>query len=242
MNRCLPVRSRGVGLVELMISVALGCFICSALIDMYMSNRRAHNLQQSLGSIQERSAFAVDYIRRSVMQAGSGVDGQSVFPVAIEMGEGDPANKSWDGDAFDQLVIRMEGGFDCVGDSLDQGAVKWKRFYVEHNELFCRDSDRQTVGLVDNVQAFQVLYGIDSNQDGAVDRYVNATGALGQEEKVFSIRVGFLFEGEYPVVNSRVTPQSEFYVLDKRIAANSLRDNRALHRVFIASIALRPFG
>lgn len=234
--------SRGVGLVELMISVALGCFVCAALIDMYISNRRVHNLQQSLATIQEHSAFAVDYVRRSVMQAGSGLEGQAIFPVAIEFGQGDPTNKSQDGDLFDQLVIRMESGFDCVGDSLDQGAVKWKRFYVENNELFCRDSDRQTVGLVDNVQAFQVLYGVDTDRDGAVDRYVNAAGALGQEEYVFSVRVGFLLDSDYPVINSQISPQTEYFVLDERIAASLLRDGRALHRTFVASIALRPFS
>lgn len=53
--------------------------------------------------------------------------------------------------------------------------------------------------LVDGVEQFQVLYGIDETEDGTIDRYVTAT-TLGSDEddwqQVISVKIGVIVQGD----------------------------------------------
>lgn len=100
----------------------------------------------------------------------------------------------------------------------------------------------QTQPLVEGVAVFQVLYGIDDNDDGSIDRYLPAAaiGDLGVDHlarwnRVKTVSVWFVLRGTAPDP-SRVSSTDRTYTL----AGNSYRvDGRYMSRDYHTTIALR---
>jgi len=74
MNRIFPNatfrRQRGVGLVEIMISLTLGLIVTGAIIQIYLTTKRQNDMQTSLTGRQESSRFAAQIIQRDAQMAG----------------------------------------------------------------------------------------------------------------------------------------------------------------------------
>ena len=68
--------------------------------------------------------------------------------------------------------------------------------------------------LVNGIQNIQFMYGVDANEDGLIDKYVNATDMAAAEwSSVTSIKVGILVRSLEPILD-KDTPQT-YTVLDK---------------------------
>lgn len=66
----LPGRLRGVGLVELMVTMLIGAMITAGVIALLNANRQTFRLQDNLSVAQESGSFALDYIARDLRLAG----------------------------------------------------------------------------------------------------------------------------------------------------------------------------
>lgn len=64
-------RNRGLSLVELMVALVLSAVIIGGIFQVFMSNRQAFNLTESLVRIQENGRFALSYISAAIRQSGS---------------------------------------------------------------------------------------------------------------------------------------------------------------------------
>ena len=113
----------------------------------------------------------------SLERTGAGID--TVLP--------DEANGS------DVLALRFPGSgappngdgatLDCAGFPVHRDEEGWSIFYVARNaqgraELRCKyrgASNWSSDAVVGRVDSFQVLYGLDADGDGILNRYVNAT-------------------------------------------------------------------
>ena len=62
---------RGVSIVELMISLAIGAMLIAGLTQVFMGTRTTYELQDSLSRVQENSRFAYHFLAREIRQAGS---------------------------------------------------------------------------------------------------------------------------------------------------------------------------
>lgn len=76
-------RSRGLTLVELMISVALGILIVSAAGAVFMSNQQTYRATESLGRVQENSIAAFELMAREIREAGGSACDSSVVPATV---------------------------------------------------------------------------------------------------------------------------------------------------------------
>lgn len=65
------LKQAGLSLVELIIGVALASVIIAGILQVFLSNREAFNLTESLVRIQENGRFAVNYIGEAIRQSGS---------------------------------------------------------------------------------------------------------------------------------------------------------------------------
>lgn len=135
--------------------------------------------------------------------------------------------------ANDELVVGMRGTQDCTG---NQHGFAGQEFFVVNQfrvdasgTLVCVGMNGRalrgqssgidaSVAIANNVESFQILYGIAPQGrwgPGAVERYVNASGliiARNQNEVVASIKVAVLLSnGE----NVNVTNQKQFQLLDE---------------------------
>lgn len=63
-------RQRGLTLIEMMVSIALGLLILAAILQLFTASRQTYRLQQNVARMQENARIAVEVLQRSVRDAG----------------------------------------------------------------------------------------------------------------------------------------------------------------------------
>ncbi|PIE42568.1 MAG: hypothetical protein CSA49_00285 [Gammaproteobacteria bacterium] len=248
------VNQYGLSLVELMVAMTLGVLISAAALQLFLTHRQMFNLQQGIASVLEQGQFVVNFMSRELMSAGYGQ-----VAAAIGTGEGESA----DGLRYDAIRIYLEEGKDCAGGTLNDGenpvANPWKHYAVTIKNgtgiLICSDSDKNNNPLIDNVEAFQILYGISSDAGAITPNYYAPLSHIGSE-KVVSIRFAVLLSSQGVTNNQNetigqyATDRGSLQVLDQnysysRAGQNYLIDfeDRRLRRLFVSTVAIRnTFG
>jgi type IV pilus assembly protein PilW len=61
---------RGFGLVELMISITLGLFLSTAVIQVFLATNTSSRVQDSLAQVQENARFAMRFLGKEIRMAG----------------------------------------------------------------------------------------------------------------------------------------------------------------------------
>ena len=193
----------GFSLIELMIAIAIGLFLCSGMLAIVLSMRIGFKTQDGLTRMQENARFVLTVMDMTVHNAGYFVDTLG-GPVAAALPV--PANANTDGTTFlagqfvtgtsgggggagasDTLDVRFQtasgdGMVDCNGNANTSGAAQvfTNSFSVNAaGQLVCSVSvDGGTPSaeavLVDNVSAMTLLFSVDTNHDGIVDTYQTA--------------------------------------------------------------------
>ncbi|RLA50940.1 MAG: hypothetical protein DRR42_11720 [Gammaproteobacteria bacterium] len=67
---CRQGRSGGFSLVELMVSVLLGIVLSLGIVSVYLESKRNYIAEEDTARIQENGRFALNYLKRELMQAG----------------------------------------------------------------------------------------------------------------------------------------------------------------------------
>lgn len=252
-------RQRGLSLVELMVAMVLGLLITAAVIQLFLTNRQTFNLQQGIASVQEQGRFAVDFLSREIMGAGYGS-----VSAAIKVNAVGSEKASRDGVPFDSLHVlfdnngvyfdgaqsRPRGPRDCSGGALNRtnaGAITpaetFKRYYVTveaggNGVLMCEDSDGSNVVLLDNVDVFQVLYGVATrNGNETRYRYMTAT-ELDRADDVVSVRFAVLVSSDGVAVSEK-NQANAVEIFGVSYAGQVDFHDGKLRRLFVSSVALR---
>lgn len=242
---------KGLSLVELMVAMVLGLLISAAVLQLFLTNRQTFNLQQGTASVLEQGQFAVDFLTKELMSAGFG-DVTHVI--------GSDAGESSDGDAYDSIRIFLEEGKDCAGAEINETIEgeepsdddPWKHYSVSaEGVLICTDSDGNRNPLIDNVEAFQILYGISTSLDDVAPNYYASLTDIGSQN-IVSIRFAIVIasdgvtnvEGE--VIGQHDSDSEAMQVLDQSYAYSSEDDgylidfeDRRLRRLFVSTVAIR---
>lgn len=260
----------GLSLVELMIAMVLGLLITAAVVQLFLTNRQTYNVQQGVASIQEQGRFAVDFLAQEMMTAGYGNDGKA-FAIASDIGGG----RSSDGTLSDSVraLFKYDGateladsGFDlkdCSGGTLNVASdddfspvsTPWKEYGVARDGngngvLMCRDSDGSSNPLIDNVEAFQVLYGVTNDPDSSYATHYQTASQIaagGAQPKIVSVRFGVLLASSDVAVSERdaaIVPErllNQALVNGDSTGEVDFNDGR-LRRVFVSTVALRNTG
>ena len=61
----------GLSIIEIMIAMAISAVVIAAVVQVFLSNRQAYNLNESLARSQENGRFAVDIIGNMLRQSGN---------------------------------------------------------------------------------------------------------------------------------------------------------------------------
>lgn len=170
-------RQMGFTLIELMIASILGLMVIGGMYTLFAINKETIRVQGSLGLAQEQANFALEIIAEDIRMAGwPGVfdpSGTTPFNGAIQDTDGrydvlvlSRKGRGADPESTDPLA--QNGEVDCVGVIRDFNTVSdplTHRYYVDAatQELRCQSLiSGAEVAIIENVEAFQVLYGIDT--------------------------------------------------------------------------------
>lgn len=209
MKRPHFIKQAGLGLIELLIAITVGLVIVGGMLSVLVSTRATSLAQTGMAQLQDDQRLALTMLTNTIQGAG-------YFPnpltstLAAEL----PANTTFvnAGQSVvgttgasapgDTLIVRYEAGtadgtMDCNGRGNVSGAnlMLVNTFSVDaNNNLVCSVNGGAVQALAGNVQNFQVLYGVDTNADGSIDRYLSAASmTTANWSNVISVRVTVTF-------------------------------------------------
>lgn len=235
-------KNKGFSLVELMVAMLLGLLITGAAVKLFLANQQTFALQQTLSRVQENGQLFVRFLVSDLRRTGLEMDGvTSSYPQGVKFSQTQGMPGSSDGADFDRLTVAYHGDSDCEGTQAAAPTAVVNTYFVNTDaELVCDGNLTGGAGvtLLTGVEAFEVMYGIDTEQNGKanVSRFVS-TGALGGNP-VAAVRFGLLLKEE-----GSSLPKSDgtktYYVLTKELAEP---EDRAIRRVFISTVKLRNYN
>ena len=235
-------KSKGFSLVELMVAMLLGLLITGAALQLFLANQQSFALQQTLSRVQEDGQLFVRYLREDLRRAGLEMDAVTALTdeKGIRFATVGTVPGSANGNDYDRLTLAYHGMSDCEGSAVTILSEVVNTYFVNNDgKLICKGNltGGNGVVLLDGVEAFELLYGIDENQDGYanVSRYVEA-GNQGSFP-VVAVRFSLLLKEE-----SNSLPQSDgsrkFYVLTKTV---SEPEDRSIRRIFMSTVKMRNY-
>ncbi|WP_290522884.1 PilW family protein [Alcanivorax sp.] len=235
-------RQQGFSLVELMVALLLGLLITGAAVQLFLTNQRSFLLQQTLSRVQENGQLFVRFLVTDLRRTGLEMsDVASAVNKGVQFAVADGLPGSSNGADYDRLTVSYHGVTDCEG-SVSAITVDVVNTYFVNadSELVCQGNLTGGGGVVllDGVEAFEVLYGIDEVVDGFanVNRYVEA-GSQGANP-VIAVRFAVLLKEE-----SNNLPESDgnrqIHVLTKTVSEPA---DRAVRRVFMSTVKLRNYN
>lgn len=238
--RSLSANQRGFSLIELMIAVLLGLVITLAATQMFTVGQRTLQLQQATSTIQEEGQLTLRFLVDDIRMTGFYEDGVS-GEVGVAFTGTNASSNGASGDN-DRLTIAYHGVQDCTGNDVAGGADArvLNSYWVDDGTLKCTGNSGtgNSVSLLDNVQSFQVLYGIRGSEAlPSVERYVPAASSL-DPRQVLAVKVAFLLRNDS--ANLGEGSAQTIILLDEEIDIDAA-DTNAMHRMFYRTVALRNF-
>ena len=207
-----------------MIGMVLGLIVVSAVFNMYAGGTRSAQFTQGLQAIQENGRHAVSALRRSLQLAGYS-PGRRIE--AIDIAGSDDST----------LVIRLRQAQDCNGQlttATDGLAVNTYRYDGDRLAITCQGNSATATAMpiVEGVDGFRALYGVDEDGDDVPERYVSHSTSL-QSDDISAIRFALLINSTAPI---RAEARGRAYVLlDTTVAKN----DRLARQVFTGLVKLR---
>ena len=175
-------RQAGLTLVEIMVAVTLSLVLLAGVMQIFIGSKSAYNLQNGIGRLQENARFATDILANSIGLAGM----TTSYPSVPGFGPFTQANVSdnvtenaalgtstANGNASDIIEVNFEGTVDCLGNPT--GGTVTNRFFLNGSNLMCLGNGAVAAGVIaEGIDSLQILYGEDTDDDGAANRYVSA--------------------------------------------------------------------
>ncbi|PID61065.1 MAG: hypothetical protein CSB44_08330 [Gammaproteobacteria bacterium] len=224
--RTLP-RQRGLSLVELMIAMVLGLVLLAAGMNMYAGSTRSSRFSEGIQSMQDNGRYGISVLRQGLRLAG--------FSPSVDLEPLDLANSS-----SAQVTIRTAHPYDCNGQSTastDGIAVNTYSYDSSSETITCTGNQdgSSAMPLVEGVEAFRILYGVDaeaSDDSDAPQRYVAWNAGLRADE-VSSLRIALLVNSGKAIRSRSVS--GTYVVLDEEVTIN----DRMAREVFSSTVLLR---
>jgi len=179
-------RQRGIGLVEIMVSMVIALFLLLGIGTIFMTTRSTYGDQQGLSNLQDNERLAM-FMLTNVIQIGGYFPDPVTSTAALSL----PVTGSYvvagqavsgtDG-ATDTVRARFmtasgDGIANCNGATNASGAnvVYDNVFDISNNTLRCAVNGGNPQPLVTGVSNMQVLYGVDTTSSGSATQYFTVT-------------------------------------------------------------------
>jgi prepilin-type N-terminal cleavage/methylation domain-containing protein len=174
------INNKGVTLVELLVVLVISAFLIGGIYQLFVSQTKAYAVQDEVVEVQQSIRSAMEILLRDLRMAGFDDDRTPGVTIPTPVVPEDHA-----------VTVRYE----------HNGTQNEVRYWIDDSARLLRQETRNGVSttetVLENVEAFNLVYGIDENLDGAMDdRNGNnitddwiSAGAVGAR-KVVSVRVG----------------------------------------------------
>ena len=216
-------RQRGLSLVELMIAMLLGLIVIAGVYNMYTGTRHSARFTEGLQHMQENGRFGVSVLQRGLRLAG--------YSPAAALGALDIA-----AGGESRIVVQLHQSHDCNGapTAADGIAVNTYAHDAAASTITCTGNaaGAAPMPIVEGVEGFRVLYGLDEDGDDVPERYVPHDPAL-VPNRIAALRFALLVGSGAPI---RTRDVKESYVLLDRVVE---REDRVARTVFTSTVKLR---
>ncbi len=226
---------QGLSLIEIMISLALGIILLGGTLQLLITSKNSYRLQDGIGSMQENGRYAIHSLRENILVAG--YPGFANIEPFISDG-----TLTFDGGKSDQIAIKYKSLPDCLGKIPASSDTVVNVLAVKKNALECTamvmdDSTQllvqgETLVLVEDVESMQILYGVDDDDDGVANLYVN-TSKISDWNSIVSVRIALLARSR-EVSGSKET--QSYQLLDGAIISH---DDGVARKIFTTTVPLR---
>lgn len=217
----------GLSLIELV----LGLVVVAAAFNVHAGTAKSQRYTAGLQSLQEDGRFGLGALRRSFRLAG--FTGAPTFPGAIVSGT--------DGRT---VVVRAALPRDCNGGDVATAAVEpgiaVNTYTLVDASITCDGNASAAQVLVENVDGFRVLYGIDTDAgaldgdgDGVPNRFV-AWDTGFDPRRVVALRFALLVNSGPIRVRSRTVAETH-----SLLGVETTNADRRLREVFATTVGLR---
>ncbi len=226
---------QGLSLVEIMISLTLGIILLGGTLQLLITSKNSYRLQNGIGSMQENGRYAIYLLRENILLAG--------YPGFANI-EPFVSDHSLDGEEGDQISVQYQSNTDCLGNKTGDGEPvnQINRLFINMDDktLNC-SANGKTLPLVGDIESMQILYGVDEDEDGVANRYINATQVtagiiepgVSDWSRVVSVRIALLARSRE---RSGSVQEHGYHLLD----SGTVKFNDAFARqVFTTTIPLR---
>ncbi len=217
---------KGFSLTELLIASVLGLLLLGGVIQLFIGSKQTYVMQNELGNVQTDGRFALMFIERLAENTAWRDNLENTVP--------DSAVFGIKGAAYDEVsftLYSMENSFDCNGTNIVNKDIV-NRVYVNGSTLLCQGNGGAAAQpIIENVEAFKVLFGLDSNKDGLVNRYVTADSLTNEDfRKVLSVKIALLIATEEDANTEAI--EQDFDLLGYQVNVN----DKKLRRMFSKTI------
>ncbi len=244
---------RGFTMVEIMVAMAIGLFLVAGIFQLFVANKQSNRIQNNLSHVQENGRFAIDELGRVLRMAGlksDPLDTTTFAGTAVVNGVDNGSQGA------DEVFVSFQGttgtalaggAVDCLGTKfLDTSTTVTNHFYLDNDangvtNLFCSETTAVAPSpqpLVEDVVDMQITYGIDADDNGTAEYYVDATtvttGTAGVPDwpKVVSVKINLLVASREDAVAQ--TAQTYNFA-----GASVTASDKRLYKVFNVTVALR---
>ena len=227
------LRQGGFSLVELMIALVLGLVVLAAGYNAYAGTSRSARFNTGLQTLQENGRYGISVLQRSLRLAGYSPD-SVLLPIDIEAGSDNAI-------AARVTEARDCGGGDTSTATLPGVAVNTYTFVPpvagdpDSGFISCTGNvSGEPVRLVEHVESFRVLYGLDTDYDEfrEPERFVAWDAGIDPSE-IVALRVALMVNSGAPV--RRLEIAETHTVLDTTVTT----DDAYARHVYSTTIGFR---
>lgn len=218
---------QGFTLIELMIALFIGLILLGGLLQALLASRSGFEMARDLAHLQENARLAEHILDHAIAHAG-------YHPVFLQPGTPlFPRTEQYEKNAYIatragsgrhnvlRLRFRAIGHVrDCLGGKVGSAGSSEStdfEFFINGNHtLECRKyqgAAQTTQPIVENAQYFAVRYGLDTDNDLAVDRYTFSPSPE-QALRILSIRYQLLLRSDHETAGSRHPARQSYEFMD----------------------------
>jgi type IV pilus assembly protein PilW len=174
--------ARGLTLLELLVALVIFALAIAGIYRIFVFQSRAYTVQDQVVEVQQGTRSAMEILLRDLRMAGYDNDSPSSKVTVLNpimVGDGSKANP---------IIVEFE--YDDTTRHTIAYWIEGAPLVLKRQLTRTKDDGSSTIetsDLLENVEGFVLSYGIDTNDDGAVESWVPAIG-VGMS-KVVAVRV-----------------------------------------------------
>jgi type IV pilus assembly protein PilW len=170
---------KGMTLIELLVAMIICAMVVAGIYRVFIAQSKAYTVQDQVVEVQQSVRSAMELLLRDLRMTGFDYDNSPVeiaTPIATPLSD-NAIKVSYE--YYDKSTAQYQKH--TVAYWRDAASSRMMR------QLTINDVGTPEETLLENVDEFSLTYGVDTNEDGALDNWVSA-GAVGMS-KVVAVRV-----------------------------------------------------